>query len=547
MPAATITVRTCSVRPKVTEGALILAGTTGRMAYRHLLRRAAALALVTITAGVGAVAAQAEDVYIATVPAGDILRMSTDNPSAAPATVATGLPVAFQGLVGTCTSLYAINGGKLVSVDPASGAHAELARLGGAPQGLVASGDGTRLWWLNVSDSQIYTRLVTDPASTASTSIATVTGVGMGSLLARVGDKLVVRNASNVGVLDASSSPNTTVTYTSTTPTSDRTYVAGNATRAFIEIGSAGSYTIKSFDPATQAAVDLATSAAGIGVMVAFDSNLWVFGAANTGAPANNNLWNVPVTESAASLALTASNKINGAELPGIVQAATRACPKAAAAAALAPAATVAPTVSGTTTIGSTLTGTNGTWSHDPTSYTYQWERCTVGNANSCTPIAGATRVTRLLQRGDVGKALRLAVTATNASGKATAHSALSAEVTAGSLKIFSTPGVSANPVLLLRVPGPGIVTLTGTRTVSSGTRAAAGDAACKKVVRKVTKGGLLRLICRPTAATQATRYAGGTVTVRLRAVYRPNKGAPQTATRVVVFRPLSSPEPVTG
>lgn len=512
------------------------------MAYRHLLRRTAALALVTITAGVGAVAAQAEDVYVATIPDGGIHRMSTANPSAGLVTIKTGLPLAFQGLVGTCSSLYAINGQKLVSLDPASGATTDLAQLSGGPQGLVVSADGTRLWWLDVTGAQIYTRLVSDPATTPSTAIASVTGVGNGSLLARVGDKLVVRNAANVGVLDVSATPNTTVTYTSTASTSDRTYVTGNSTRAFIERGTTSNYEILSMDPGSGNLVEIATSAGQPGVMLALDSSLLVFGGIGAGP---HNVWNVPTAETASSLALTTDNKISGVEFPAFVQAATRACPKAAA--APAPAATAAPTVSGATTLGSTLTGTNGTWSHDPTVYTYQWERCTVGNASTCTPITGATRVTRLLQRGDVGKALRLAVTASNASGKATAHSALTAEVTAGSLRIFPTPGVSTNPTVVVRVPGPGTVTLTGTRTVSSGTRAAETNAACKRVVRKVTKGGLVRLTCRPTAATQAARYAGNTITVRLRVVYRPAKGASQTVTRTVVFRPLSSPEPVTG
>lgn len=514
------------------------------MAFKHLMRRTAALALVTITAGVGAVAAHAEDVYIATVSGGigGIYRMSTDNPAAAPVLVKDGLvPLKFQGLVGTCSTLYALLPQKIVSLDPATGATADVATgLGFSAESLVLSADGTRFWW--VDGSKVYTRLVSDPPSVASTEIATVTTANQKSfLMARVGDNLVHRNDQGWQTFAAASSP-TSVSQSTLDYGSNQTFIAGSATRAFIEVQDNARYRIESIDPSVDSSVILATTGYAPGVMLAFDSNLWVFGGGGA-----NNVWNVPISDSTSTLALTSSNTINGAELPGLVQAATRACPKAAAAAAPAPAVTAVPTVSGTTTLGSTLTGTNGTWSHDPTAYAYQWERCTVGNAGSCVPIAGATRVTRLLQRGDVGKALRLSVTASNASGKATAHSALTAEVTAGALKIFPTPGVSANPGILLRVPGPGTVTLTGTRTVSSGTRATATNAACKTVVRKVTKGGLVRVICRPTAATQAARYAGATVTVRLRVVYRPNTGASSTATRVVVFRPLSSPEPVTG
>ena len=46
------------------------------------------------------------------------------------------------------------------------------------------------------------------------------------------------------------------------------------------------------------------------------------------------------------------------------------------AALAAAPANTSLPTVSGSAFVGSTLTGTTGTWSNSPTSYSYQWQRC---------------------------------------------------------------------------------------------------------------------------------------------------------------------------
>ena len=48
------------------------------------------------------------------------------------------------------------------------------------------------------------------------------------------------------------------------------------------------------------------------------------------------------------------------------------------------------PVVSGTAAVGHTLSTTNGTWSGSPTSYAYQWLRCTA-NGKSCASVGGAT------------------------------------------------------------------------------------------------------------------------------------------------------------
>lgn len=94
------------------------------------------------------------------------------------------------------------------------------------------------------------------------------------------------------------------------------------------------------------------------------------------------------------------------------------------------PANTAPPTISGTTTVGHTLTADDGTWTNSPTSFTYQWLRCN-GGGNKCKPITGATMKTYTLVAADAGKTLRVDVTATNASGSATARSAQTAAVAA--------------------------------------------------------------------------------------------------------------------
>jgi hypothetical protein len=94
----------------------------------------------------------------------------------------------------------------------------------------------------------------------------------------------------------------------------------------------------------------------------------------------------------------------------------------AAAASAAAPQNTSSPAISGTLKAGSTLTANDGSWSNTPTSFTYQWQRC-ASDGRTCGDIVSATSKTYTPVTGDVGHALRVVVTATNADGKASATS----------------------------------------------------------------------------------------------------------------------------
>jgi subtilisin family serine protease len=84
-----------------------------------------------------------------------------------------------------------------------------------------------------------------------------------------------------------------------------------------------------------------------------------------------------------------------------------------------APVNTALPAISGTAQAGQTLTASNGSWQNSPTSYAYQWLRC----SGSCTAIGGATAATYLVTSADVGATLEVRVTATNAGGSASATS----------------------------------------------------------------------------------------------------------------------------
>jgi hypothetical protein len=92
------------------------------------------------------------------------------------------------------------------------------------------------------------------------------------------------------------------------------------------------------------------------------------------------------------------------------------------------------PQVAGTLREGMQLTATQGSWQNDPTSFGYQWERCTVpGSDASCTiEIAGATGPLYTLTQADVGNGVRVRVVASNAGGaSAPAYSLPTGEIEA--------------------------------------------------------------------------------------------------------------------
>jgi hypothetical protein len=131
---------------------------------------------------------------------------------------------------------------------------------------------------------------------------------------------------------------------------------------------------------------------------------------------------------------------------------------------AAAPAAnSAAPSVSGTARDGQTLTAADGTWTGTPTvALTRQWQRC---DGTDCAPVAGASGATYLLTPADVGHAIRVAVSGTNAGGTATMASAPTAVVAPappanGTLPTVS--GTARDGLTLGSTPG----TWSGTPTV---------------------------------------------------------------------------------
>jgi hypothetical protein len=112
---------------------------------------------------------------------------------------------------------------------------------------------------------------------------------------------------------------------------------------------------------------------------------------------------------------------------------------------------------------GWTLTADPGGWDHATDSFDYQWQRCDNG---TCTPIGGATSKTYTPTGDDVGKQLRVSVTATSPSGETD-----SATSSLGSLsgRVYLTSASAGNEAQGARVQA--------CHTVTTACRSAATDA----------------------------------------------------------------------
>ncbi|MDQ6807066.1 MAG: hypothetical protein M3065_19380, partial [Actinomycetota bacterium] len=114
------------------------------------------------------------------------------------------------------------------------------------------------------------------------------------------------------------------------------------------------------------------------------------------------------------------------------------------------PASTAPPSISGSAVQGQTLTEIQGSYTHSPTSFAYQWQDCDTTGA-SCSAIAGATGQSYTLTGSDVGHTIRVQETASNAGGaSALVSSAQTVVVKAASTMVpvsSSPPSISGSAV----------------------------------------------------------------------------------------------------
>jgi hypothetical protein len=117
------------------------------------------------------------------------------------------------------------------------------------------------------------------------------------------------------------------------------------------------------------------------------------------------------------------------------------------------PTVTAVPTLQGPVAhpfVGDKLTTTNGSWSGSPTTYTYQWQRCSaVGDRQNCVAISGAVAQTYTVTKDDVNHTLNAVVTATNGDGSASKDTKASGVVAEAMAPVNkSRPTVSGSAIV---------------------------------------------------------------------------------------------------
>jgi hypothetical protein len=86
------------------------------------------------------------------------------------------------------------------------------------------------------------------------------------------------------------------------------------------------------------------------------------------------------------------------------------------------------PAVSGTPTVGEEIRVSRGTWSPTPTSFGFQWQRCT-STGTDCINVAGATGAAYGVRSADIDHRMRALVTARTATGRSTVASSTSSVI----------------------------------------------------------------------------------------------------------------------
>jgi hypothetical protein len=213
-----------------------------------------------------------------------------------------------------------------------------------------------------------------------------------------------------------------------------------------------------------------------------------------------------------------------------VVAAATLAGTAGARTAAV-PANTSQPLIQGDAVVGRTITTSNGLWSSSPTSYAYQWQRCTA-EARGCGNIGGATSRSYTLRSEDVGHQVRALVTARNADGAATVNSQPSGVVSDG-----SAPRLTAAPTIV------GTAKAGETLTANRGTWSTGTSGFRYQWMTCDAGGATCASIAGATGTTYGVRAADAGKTIRV-VVTATSAGGETTATsaQTAAVAPLAGP-----
>jgi hypothetical protein len=186
------------------------------------------------------------------------------------------------------------------------------------------------------------------------------------------------------------------------------------------------------------------------------------------------------------------------------------------------------PVVSGIPREGQTLSASTGSWTNNPTSFTYQWRRCPPG-ATSCLAIPGATEQTYLSGGADVGSRLRVRVKAFNAGGGSQSAGSEPTPAIKPAAAGFRLGRVTRDPKrglarMRVRVPEAGSVKLLRTRRV-------------RTERRDVDLARKFKLTVRPRAHARHRLRERGRLRVRVAVRFDPQAGAPRTKHARVVLK----------
>ena len=113
------------------------------------------------------------------------------------------------------------------------------------------------------------------------------------------------------------------------------------------------------------------------------------------------------------------------------------------------------PLISGSAVEGATLSTSTGTWSGTSITYAYQWVRCGADgglpDGSNCPSIPGATSSSFTLTAADIGKRLRVQVTASNGAGTATATAnptvVVAQSTTTGPPRVIAEPSITGTAI----------------------------------------------------------------------------------------------------
>ena len=126
---------------------------------------------------------------------------------------------------------------------------------------------------------------------------------------------------------------------------------------------------------------------------------------------------------------------------------------------------TALPTVSGTYAVGSTLTGSTGTWQGTPApALEYQWMRCSAAaDVLRCSTIIEATDLTYTVSEDDAGSWIRFRVTGSNAGATVVSHSAAPSSAVSGPPSLITDPTVGCDTAAYCAKVGGSLTANRGT------------------------------------------------------------------------------------